>query len=144
MILVNNDLSGFVEGVKEGRAVFDNLKKCLTYSLSSTMAEISPFIAFVCLQIPLSLTAVLVVLLDVGTDVIPTISLACEEPESDIMSRPPRNAQTHRLVSPRLYRRPYLEVPPFAFFILLLEVTDGMDTARWVWSRHSRGSSASW
>jgi sodium/potassium-transporting ATPase subunit alpha len=114
MILLSDDFSAIVDGIEEGRLIFDNLKKSIAYTLSSNIPEISPFLMFIIVQMPLSLTTVLILCVDLGTDMIPAISLAYEKPESDIMRRPPRDAQTDRLVTDRLMFFAYLEVLPSA------------------------------
>ena len=53
---------------KEGRAVFANMRKFLTYVLSSNIAELVPYLAFVLLRIPLPLTIIQILAIDLGTD----------------------------------------------------------------------------
>jgi len=81
---------------------------------------------FIIVQMPLSLTTVLILCVDLGTDMIPAISLAYEKPEADIMERPPRNAETDRLVTDRLMCFAYLQIGVFqalagfySFFVVL-------------------------
>lgn len=90
-----------------GRIIFENLKKSICYTLSSNSAELLPFISFAILQMPLALSAVLILCIDLGTDMIPAISLAYENPESDIMKRPPRK-RSDRLVTGKLAAFSYL------------------------------------
>ena len=75
MILLTDDFSAIVDGIEEGRLIFDNLKKSIAYTLSSNIPEISPFLMFIIVQMPLSLTTVLILCVDLGTDMIPAISL---------------------------------------------------------------------
>lgn len=49
MLLLNDDFSSIVNGVEEGRLIFDNLKKSIAYTLSSNIPEIAPFLFFICL-----------------------------------------------------------------------------------------------
>ena len=126
MILLSDDFSAIVDGIEEGRLIFDNLKKSIAYTLSSNIPEISPFIMFIIVQMPLSLTTVLILCVDLGTDMIPAISLAYEQPESDIMLRPPRDAETDRLVTDKLIFFAYLQIGVFqalagffTFFVVL-------------------------
>ena len=103
MILMNDNFASIVDGVLEGRLIFDNLKKSIAYTLSSNIPEISPFVVYLILQIPLALTTVLILCIDLGTDMVPAISLAYEQKEKDIMRRAPRtkhdNLVTERLIS---------------------------------------------
>lgn len=110
MILLDDNFASIVNGVEEGRLIFDNLKKSIAYTLSSNIPEISPFLVFICVQTPLPLTTVLILCVDLGTDMVPAISMAYEKPESDIMQRPPRNAKVDRLVTKKLVSFAYLQI----------------------------------
>ncbi|KAG9396843.1 Cation-transporting P-type ATPase [Carpediemonas membranifera] len=79
-------------------------------TLSSNIPEITPFLSFIALGIPLPLTTVLILCIDLGTDMIPAISLAYEDPEADIMNLPPRDAKKDRLVTTRLISFSYLQI----------------------------------
>ena len=107
MILLDDNFSSIVTGIEEGRVIFDNLKKSICYTLSSKPPEMIPFVAFVLLDIPLGLSAVTILCIDLGTDMFPAISLAYERPESDIMKRTPRNPVTDKLVTRRLISLSY-------------------------------------
>jgi len=78
MILLNDDFGSIVDGVEEGRKIFDNLKKTIVYLLTSNMTEIWPFIALVLVQIPLPLSNIFMLCICVGTDIYPALSLAYE------------------------------------------------------------------
>ena len=81
--------------------IFDNLKKSIVYTLTSNIPEILPFLTWGVLGIPLPLSTLAILLIDLGTDMLPAISLAYENAEQDIMERKPRD--THdRLVNHRL------------------------------------------
>jgi len=102
MILLDDNFASIVTGVEEGRLIFDNLKKSIAYTLTSNIPEISPFLLFICADIPLPLGTVTILCIDLGTDMLPAISMAYEEAESDIMKRMPRNPFTDKLVNERL------------------------------------------
>ncbi len=110
MILLDDNFSSIVSGVEEGRLIFDNLKKSIAYTLSSNIPEISPFLAFITINIPLPLSTILILCIDLGTDMVPAISMAWENAEADIMKRRPRNAQTDHLVTMRLVCFAYLQI----------------------------------
>ena len=110
MILMDDNFASIVNGVEEGRLIFDNLKKSIAYTLTSNIPEIAPFILFMVLGLPLALTTVLILCVDLGTDMVPAISLAYEEKESDIMDRPPRRAGTDRLVNRKLISFSYFQI----------------------------------
>ncbi|XP_050440873.1 sodium/potassium-transporting ATPase subunit alpha isoform X1 [Adelges cooleyi] len=102
MILLDDNFASIVTGIEEGRLVFDNLKKSITYTLTSNVPQLLPFIAFIMLSIPLPIGAIAILCIDLGTDMVPAISLGYEHPESNIMKRPPRNLVKDKLVNNRL------------------------------------------
>jgi len=110
MILLDDNFSSIVAGVEEGRLIFDNLKKSIAYTLEHLTSEVVPFLLFFVAEIPLPLTTVLILCIDLGTDLFPAISCAYEEAESDIMSRPPRNPNKDKLVGWRLFFFAYLQI----------------------------------
>ena len=110
MILLDDNFASIVAGVEEGRLIFDNLKKSICYTLTSNIPEISPFLCFITLRTPLPLSTVLILAIDLGTDMVPAISMAYEEAEADIMKRPPRNAEVDRLVTSKLVTLAYLQI----------------------------------
>ena len=109
MILLSDDFSALVVGVQEGRRIMDNLKKCIVYALSSNIPEITPFLAMIILGLPLPLSTVLVLCVDLGTDVFPGFALAFEEGELDLMIRKPR-AKTDHLFTARLLMIGYFQM----------------------------------
>lgn len=110
MLLLDDNFSSIVNGVEEGRLIFDNLKKSIAYTLSSNIPEISPFIFFMVIDIPQPLSTVLILCIDLGTDMIPAISFAYENPELDIMERVPRKANRDHLVNIKLISFAYLQI----------------------------------
>jgi sodium/potassium-transporting ATPase subunit alpha len=110
MLLLDDNFSSIVNGVEEGRLIFDNLKKSIAYTLSSNIPEILPFIFFILFQVPLPLSTVLILCIDLGTDMIPAISFAYENPELDIMDRQPRNSKRDHLVNTKLISFAYAQI----------------------------------
>jgi len=110
MLLLDDNFSSIVNGVEEGRLIFDNLKKSIAYTLSSNIPEILPFIFFILFQVPLPLSTVLILCIDLGTDMIPAISFAYENPELDIMDRAPRNSKKDHLVNAKLISFAYFQI----------------------------------
>ena len=96
MILLDDNFASIVAGVEEGRLIFDNLKKSICYTLTSNIPEISPFLCWIVFLTPMPLSTVLILAIDLGTDMVPAISMAYEDAEADIMKRPPRNAACYR------------------------------------------------
>lgn len=110
LILLDDNFASIVIGVEEGRLIFDNLKKSIAYTLTSNVPEISPFLAYIILGIPLGLGTVTILWIDLGTDMVPAISLAYERPENDIMKRKPRDSKSDKLVNQRLMSLSYGQV----------------------------------
>ncbi|CAG9331213.1 unnamed protein product [Blepharisma stoltei] len=109
MLLIDDNFASIIQGVEQGRVIFDNLKRTIAYVLASNPPEIVPFLAAVIFQIPLPLTTILMLAVCIGTDVIPAVSLAYEEAELDIMKRKPRNAETDHLMSLQLLFFAYMQ-----------------------------------
>ncbi|MBU1671205.1 MAG: cation-transporting P-type ATPase [Actinobacteria bacterium] len=106
MILTDDNFASIVHAIEEGRAVYDNIKRFVTYILASNIPEIVPFLLFVIAKVPLPLTVMQILAVDLGTDLIPALALGTEHPEPGIMRRPPRS-QKERLLSTRLLARAY-------------------------------------
>jgi magnesium-transporting ATPase (P-type) len=108
MILTDDNFSSVVAAIEEGRGIFDNIKRFVAYILNSNPQELYPYIVWMLFpELPLAMTVMGVLAVDVGTDLIPAMGLGIEPPESGIMERPPRRLQ-ERLVSLRFILRSYL------------------------------------
>ncbi|GLC55060.1 hypothetical protein PLESTB_000939400 [Pleodorina starrii] len=110
MILMDDNFASIVNGIEEGRLIFDNLKKSICYTLTSKIPELSPFLLWVIAGIPLATTTILILAIDMGTDMVPAISFAYETREADIMSRTPRDAHNDHLVNLKLLLFTYLHI----------------------------------
>jgi magnesium-transporting ATPase (P-type) len=106
MILTDDNFASIVNAVEEGRAVYNNIRKFAVYVFNSNMAEAVPFIVFLFSQgrIPLPLTIMQVLAIDLGTDMMPAIGLGAEPPEVGLMQRPPRSQKEPLLKSSLLVR----------------------------------------
>lgn len=93
MILTDDNFASIVHAVEEGRAVYANIRKFAVYVFNSNMAEAVPFIVFLFSRglIPLPMTVMQVLAIDLGTDMVPAIGLGTEPPEAGVMQRPPRS-----------------------------------------------------
>jgi magnesium-transporting ATPase (P-type) len=93
MILTDDNFASIVNAVEEGRAVYNNIRKFAIYIFNSNMPEAVPFILYLFSRgtIPLPLTIMQVLSIDLGTDMVPAIGLGTELPEEGIMDRPPRS-----------------------------------------------------
>ncbi|CAB4062745.1 ATP1A [Lepeophtheirus salmonis] len=93
IILLDDNFSSIVIAIEEGRIIYDNIKKACFYSLTSNIPQLGAFILFIIAQIPLPLGALGILVIDLGTDILPAISLAYEEEEVRMMAmkRGPRH-----------------------------------------------------
>jgi sodium/potassium-transporting ATPase subunit alpha len=125
MILLDDNFAAIVNAIEEGRAVYENIRKFLSYILSSNIPEIVPYLAYVLLKIPLPLTIMQILAVDLGTDMLPALALGVEKPSPAIMKTPPRSTK-ERLLNLPLLSRAYLFLGPieaaaglFGFFYVL-------------------------
>ncbi|MBN2026421.1 MAG: cation-transporting P-type ATPase [Actinobacteria bacterium] len=119
MILVDDNFASIVAAVEEGRAIFDNIRKFITYILASNIPEIVPFILFVMFNIPLPLTIIQILAVDLGTDLLPALALGTEKPEPGIMTRPPRSRE-EKLLNVRVLLRAYGFLGPLEALVCML------------------------
>jgi calcium-translocating P-type ATPase len=126
MVLLDDNFSSIVNAVEEGRAVFQNIRKFLTYVLVHNVAELVPYLAFVLFKVPLALTPIQILLIDMGTDSLTALGLGVEKPDPQGMQRPPR-PPTERLLNLPVALRAYLFLGPLeaavamaAFFVVLI------------------------
>ena len=82
VILLDDNFASIVAAIEEGRAVFENIRKFLTYILSSNIPELVPYLAFVFFRIPLPLTIIQILAVDLGTDMLPALALGAEKPDT--------------------------------------------------------------
>ena len=107
IVLLDDNFASIVAGIEEGRSVFANIRKFTTYVLASNIPEIVPFLTFIVLPVPLALTVIQILSIDLGTDLLPAIGLGQEPPEGEVMDRPPRKL-SERLLSFPLMAEAYL------------------------------------
>ncbi|MGE5373965.1 MAG: cation-translocating P-type ATPase [Bacteroidota bacterium] len=91
IILTQDDFGAITAAIEEGRGIYDNIRKFITYIFSSNIPEIMPFIAKASFPlIPLALIVRQILAIDLGTDMFPALALGMERPEPDVMKHPPR------------------------------------------------------
>jgi len=110
MVLMDDNFASIVNGIEEGRSVFDNLKKFIVYVYAHNWAELLAFIAFVLLGTPLPLAVVQVLAIDLMMEIPPSLSLTLEPPEPGIMERPPRSRRSRLFDLGALARSAYIGV----------------------------------
>ncbi len=90
MVLLDDNFASIVSAIEEGRAVFDNIKKFITYIFAHLVPEGIPFIFYVLFKIPVPITVLQILAIDLGTEIFPALALGAEKPEPAIMNLPPR------------------------------------------------------
>jgi magnesium-transporting ATPase (P-type) len=106
MVLADDNFASIVNAVEEGRAVYANIRKFVSYIFTSNTPEAVPFILFVLSggRIPLALTVMQILAIDLGTDMVPALALGAEPPEPGIMERLPRRVTEHVMTHALLLR----------------------------------------
>ncbi|MEU7457010.1 cation-translocating P-type ATPase [Streptosporangium roseum] len=104
LILLDDHFATIVTAVELGRATYANIRRFLTYHLTDNVAELTPFVVWALSggTIPLALTVLQVLALDIGTDLLPALALGAEPPNPQTMHGP---ARAGSLVDRRLLRR---------------------------------------
>ncbi len=91
MVLLDDNFASIVNAIEEGRAVFSNIRKFLTYILAHNVPELVPYLAFSLFAIPLALTPIQILSVDMGTDSLTALGLGVEKPDPKLMQGPPRS-----------------------------------------------------
>jgi len=129
IVLLDDNFASIVAGIAEGRTIFDNIRKFTNYVLVSNGPEILPYLIYILFPVPLALTIIQILAIDLGTDIIPSMALGQEPTDGDTMSRSPRR-RDEPLLSFRLMAHSYL-------FLGLIEATYALFLFFWV--LHSGG-----
>ncbi|MFP4403238.1 MAG: cation-translocating P-type ATPase [Nanoarchaeota archaeon] len=111
IVLMDDNFASIAKGMKEGRTVYDNIKNFITYILTSNTPQIVPFLVFIILGWPLALPVLLILAIDLGTDMLPAIGLGVEKSSKDIMKRKPRNPKS-KLLNWKMIARSYGFIGP--------------------------------
>jgi len=132
MILTDDNFASIVAAVEEGRAIFDNIRRFLTYFQTSNVAEMFPFLAMIFLHIPLPLTLLQILTIDLLTDQVPALALGLEQPEPGVMERPPKRPGEPILTGGMIVKA-YLFLGPLAAGIGLFGFFYRYREAGWHW-----------
>ena len=125
MVLLDDNFASIVAAIEEGRTIFENIRKFLTYILTSNIPELVPYLAFALARVPLALTVMQILAVDLGTDLVPALGLGAEPSDASLMRRAPRR-RDERLLTAGVLLRAYLFLGVFeaaaamgAFFFVL-------------------------
>ena len=134
VILLDDNFASIVNGIEEGRGVFENIRKFLTYILTSNIPELVPYLAFVLLGAPLALTIVQILAVDLGTDMVPALGLGAEPPDHGVMERPPRQ-RGNRLLTASLLFRAYVFLGSWQAIAAMTAFFFVLSGAGWEWGQ---------
>jgi magnesium-transporting ATPase (P-type) len=128
IVLTDDNFATIVAAIEQGRSVYQNIRKFMTYILASNVAELVPFLAMVALKIPPALIVMQILIVDLGTDILPALALGTERAEAGTMQLPPR-AKSKPLLDRSLLLRAYC-------FLGAIEATLAMLGFFLVWYSH--------
>jgi sodium/potassium-transporting ATPase subunit alpha len=130
MILLDDNFATIVNAVEEGRTVYDNIRKFITYIFASNIPEAVPYLAYVLLRIPLPLTIMQILAVDLGTDMLPALALGTEKPTPSIMKQPPRS-RNERLLDFSVLSHAYLFLGPIEAAACMFGFYNILAAGRW-------------
>ncbi|NUW38444.1 cation-transporting P-type ATPase [Nonomuraea sp. SMC257] len=109
MVLTDDNFATIVVAVRSGRRIYDNIRKFICYIFAHTTPEVTPFLVFALAggAIPLPLTVMQLLAVDVGTETLPALALGREPAEPGIMRRPPRS-RSEGVISASMLLRAWL------------------------------------
>jgi sodium/potassium-transporting ATPase subunit alpha len=102
MVLLDDNFATIVNGIEEGRLIFDNISKIVCYTFTKNLAELTPFIFYVLTDAPIALSTITILCVDLGTDILPSLSLSYEKAERGIMERKPRDAVRDKMTNAKV------------------------------------------
>lgn len=91
MVLADDNFASIVAAIREGRGIFDNIRKTLVYLLSGNTAELTVMLVSALAGLPLPLLPLHLLWINVVTDGLPALALVVDPPEEDVLQRPPRH-----------------------------------------------------
>ena len=100
VILLDDNFASIVAGIEEGRTIFANIRKFTNYVLVSNGPEIIPYLLYILFPVPLALTVIQILSIDLGTDIIPSMALGQEKPDAQVLKQPPRDRRQGLLSLP--------------------------------------------
>jgi magnesium-transporting ATPase (P-type) len=132
LVLLDDRFETIVAAVELGRATFSNIRRFLTYHLTDNVAELTPFVVWALSggRIPLALTVLQVLALDIGTDLLPALALGAEPPDSRVLEGPVRRTT---LIDRRMLRRVFGVLGPTEAVAEMLAFTSVLLAGGWAW-----------
>ncbi len=139
LVLLDDRFATIVSAVALGRATYSNVRRFLTYHLTDNVAELTPFVVWALSggRIPLALTVLQVLALDIGTDLLPALALGAEPPTDRVLDGP---APTAELVDRPLLTRVFGVLGPAEALVEMLAFAGVLLAGGWVWAAEPSAS----
>jgi calcium-translocating P-type ATPase len=137
MVLTDDNFASIVTAVEGGRRVYDNVRKFIIYIFAHATPEVVPFLAYALSggRIPLPLTVMQILAIDLGTETLPALALGRERAEPGLMERPPRQRTQNVIDAPMLARAWGLLGGVSALLVMMIFGPPGMNVGRFRGSR---------
>src|SRR4030067_2040929 len=132
IVLLDDNFASIVNAIEEGRSIFENIRKFITYIFASNIPEIVPYIAYIIFRIPLPLTIMQILAVDLGTDMFPALALGAEKPTKGVMKQPPRGPD-EKLLNFKILSRAHLFLGPIEAFAGLFGFFYVLNSGGWQW-----------
>lgn len=133
MVLADDSFSTIINAVKEGRTVYENLKKFIFYIFSCNIGELITVFSAIILGLPAPLTAILILSVDIGTDVLPALALGIDNPEKGIMDKSPRDPKAK--IMDKAFVGRFLYVGLFIGLIVVVSYFWSLFSQGWEWGQ---------
>lgn len=134
VILLDDNLATLVNAVEQGRCVYSNIRKFVRYLLSCNIGEVLTMFLGILMGMPIILMPVQLLLVNLATDGLPAIALGLEQPDDDIMSRPPRKSDegffSDGLMWKILFRGIFIGLSTLASFTAVMRMGGSIEASR--------------
>lgn len=134
MVLTDDNFATIVTAITEGRTIYENIRKFITYIFAHETAEIIPFVLMVLFGVPLPITVMQILAIDLGTDTVPALALGVGPSESDVMQRPPRSRK-ERLLNRGVVLRGYVFLGLIEAFLVMSGYFWVLFSGGWQWGQ---------
>ncbi len=135
VVLLDDNFATIVNAVEEGRSIFENIRKFITYIFAHGTPEAVPYILFALIKIPLPLTVMQILAIDLGTETIPALALGVEKPEAGIMKNPPRPPEKG-LIDSSVLLRGYIFIGLVSTIGVLFGYFYVLNSGGWEWGTY--------
>nr|WP_246458204.1 cation-transporting P-type ATPase [Saccharopolyspora gloriosae] len=131
-VLTDDNFATIVAGIRQGRRTYDNVRKFVLYIFAHAVPEVLPFLLFALAggAIPLPLTVLQILAIDLGTETLPALALGREPAEPGLMTKPPHRRTDH-VINRRLLLRAWVIMGLPSATLVLIAFFAVLITAGW-------------